>query len=536
MSAEIKAVVQLSPQVTAFGTDRGLTLWDGKTFTLFTGPVFNPLATDRRHRHGATVPGNSQLSLNNDLLVADDGKLWVGTEGGLAWYQNGSIENVTPRMPTVASFGPAGHEIQQLFRRANGQIILGTRFAGVVVYDPANDTFNLVHHTSNYNQWVSAIAEDREGTLWIAVRELGVIRYAGDEFKPLPFPAEWGAAAGVRTLCVGSDGELWIGTTHGLVARQSDGRSRLFSARDGLPADLVDKIWADRDGNIWVSGYPETAVYRRQMDLSGIRPGEPFFVEMLTGGDLWIATRKGIVRNSSIVWHAQSGMARWWAMAKKEIESQYPRVDADDAIAVDGQRRWVGDGDALTQLRRAWLDRHNGKHQSSGFHLFYQGRFQRPRLGQYIGQGLYRFDGDRADSFFNFAGKPTSVIYSMAEAKSGTVYIGAQFGFYAFEGDEPKTISTRYQVGDLVVDGLGRVWGSDVNSGLLFYDGEKVRELSTDPQLSGWRARRISLIRPDTVRVDAVVYTSTGRRRASFECDGNSIKIVAGEPLNKELW
>ena len=202
----INAVVQLTSQVTAFGTDHGLSLWNGKTFELLTGPYYEPTI-----KHGTTVQGNSELPANQiqDLLLTDDDKLWIATSKGLAWYQNGTIVNVTRMLPATGDKseevweqhgnqgqlvrGPDfGHDVWCLFRRSNGQMVVGTRNAGVILYDPAHDFFRLVYRQPDMNQWVSAMAEDREGTLWIAIRGLGVLRYTGDKITQLRFPKDWG--------------------------------------------------------------------------------------------------------------------------------------------------------------------------------------------------------------------------------------------------------------------------------------------------------------------------------------------------------
>ena len=103
--------------------------------------------------------------------------------------------------------------------------------------------------------------------------------------------------------------------------------------------------------------------------------------------------------------------------------------------------------------------------------------------------------------------------------------LGRFYGFYT-TWDEPETISNRYQVLSLLVDGRGRVWGTDINSGVLLYDGEDVRELSKRSKLEGWYPGGLELVKPDTVRVTVYQQSADGIRTASFDCDGLTITEV----------
>ena len=223
------------------------------------------------------------------------------------------------------------------------------------------------------------------------------------------------------------------------------------------------------------------------------------------------------------------------AKVKAAIESQYPSVKANQLTAVDRQQRiWVGVRDNLLRF-----DGHRWTDLSAEINHPYSVTFVKADSNGCIwvgtsGKGVYRFDAGRVDSFFNEENRSISVIYSMAEAKDGTVYVGTQYGLYAFAGQEPETITASYQVLDVLVDGLGRVWFSDPNYGLLLYDGGKVRDVFAIPSCRVG-VERISLIGPGTVRVDTYAYGPTGSREGSFECDGTSVKSVKREKMSGEL-
>jgi sugar lactone lactonase YvrE len=548
---QITAVVPLTDSITAFGTSRGLSLWDGKTFKRYTGPYLDTSLATGEYGHGEIVPGNSALPSNRvqDLLVAEDGKLWIGTGAGLAWYQDGKMVDVTSRLPSTREEservwqrdgnrghmirGPAlGQDVMCLFRRSNGQIIIGTRNAGVILYDPTGDTFKLLHHAPEANQWVTAVAEDSKGALWIAVCGLGVLRYAGDRIEQFPFPDAWGPADKVLTLCLGPRDELWIGTTQGLLVPQSNQRYRDLTAGGPLQEEIVEKLWIDRDGGVWARTIGGIAVHRRgQWSYPEFDARQPNFCEVLANGDMWISTRTGVVRDPAITWQHEPQSVRDLAKAKATIESQYPNVEENGFTALDRRQRvWLAYRKQLWRFHgHQWTDLTESINGPAASVSFVKADSKGRVWVGTSGKGLYRFAGDHVKTFFNQARRAISVIYSMAEAKDGTVYIGTQYGLYEFGEIEPKAISENYQVAQMLVDGLGRVWFSDVNGGLLLYDRKEIQRLWRDPKLQGWYIRRISLIRPNTVRVEMVSFLPTGSRNASFECDGDSIELVATE-------
>src|ERR1700760_4009861 len=69
--------------------------------------------------------------------------------------------------------------------------------------------------------------------------------------------ATWTVAQGlpqdtVRSITQTSDGYLWVGTNEGL-ARFDGYDFKTFTRVDGaLPNPRISKLWAGRDGNLWI--------------------------------------------------------------------------------------------------------------------------------------------------------------------------------------------------------------------------------------------------------------------------------------------
>jgi signal transduction histidine kinase/CheY-like chemotaxis protein/ligand-binding sensor domain-containing protein len=121
------------------------------------------------------------------------------------------------------------------------------------------------------SQLVMALAVDREGRLW-AGTDAGLSHYNGRVWTEMPLPAE-ARTRDIRSIHVGLDGSLWIGTIQGLL-RLANGR------------------WAGvGDSNATVS-------------LKGLEVQD--CLEVSDGGmsELWLATRKGLHRLANGHWTA----------------------------------------------------------------------------------------------------------------------------------------------------------------------------------------------------------------------------------------
>jgi ligand-binding sensor domain-containing protein len=105
--------------------------------------------------------------------------------------------------------------------------------------------------------YIEAVAKDRAGSLWIALRSKQggehIMRFQGGLWDDL---SKTGELPEYRCRVMYGDpvGRMWLGYETGEVAVFEGGSFRLFSARDGLPAELVALITADTKGHIWVGG------------------------------------------------------------------------------------------------------------------------------------------------------------------------------------------------------------------------------------------------------------------------------------------
>jgi len=151
----------------------------------------------------------------------------------------------------------------------------------------------------------SAVVEDREGSLWIALIGGGVARWLGyGEWEA------WTKAQGLPSDLIWSirrdrKGALWVGTSLGLARMEGPGPPRTWTRRDGLGGDNVRWLGETPDGAVWAVVKPGSVARidpaSGKIRLFGPADGLPCvtshrgFVDHLDR--LWVATGCGVFRS-----------------------------------------------------------------------------------------------------------------------------------------------------------------------------------------------------------------------------------------------
>ena len=151
----------------------------------------------------------------------------------------------------------------------------------------------------------SAVLEDREGSLWIALVGAGLARWLGyGEWEG------WTKAQGLPANLIWSirrdrKGALWVGTSLGVARLDASGPPRTWTRKDGLGGDNVRWLGDTSDGAVWAvmkpGGLaridPATGKIRHVGAAEGLACGTVHrgFIDHLDR--LWLATACGVFRN-----------------------------------------------------------------------------------------------------------------------------------------------------------------------------------------------------------------------------------------------
>ncbi len=176
--------------------------------------------------------------------------LWVGTESGLAWFEE---ERWSWPEPAV------GWDVRALLETEgpNGPTLWAGTRAGLGSFRGGSWTLFEPGRSGLSGERVTSLAVSREepgSTLWVGTGT-GVAGIRGEEWIH-PLPALDGEEVSALTVVgEGSAAELWIGSGSGLARFRNGGLRRYDATTSALPSDLVVTLLASGDDEepvLWI--------------------------------------------------------------------------------------------------------------------------------------------------------------------------------------------------------------------------------------------------------------------------------------------
>jgi signal transduction histidine kinase/ligand-binding sensor domain-containing protein/DNA-binding response OmpR family regulator len=236
-----------------FGTQSGLSRYDGYRFTNFRNVVGDPKTL-----------ANNWVRV---LYVDRKGRLWIGTDGGLDRYEpaTGTFSHFLPDEPVKR--GNGNRHIRAILDDGKDGLWLATA-DGLQHFDIASGRFDTWHHVpgvpdSLASDKLTALARGRDGRLWIGTASgLDSLDPERMHFRHHPSP-RGGKYDFVQALMVDAGQGLWVGSLGGLerLPLGPKGAPRTFGADDGIPAGEISVLYEDAERQIWVGSH-DRGLYR----------------------------------------------------------------------------------------------------------------------------------------------------------------------------------------------------------------------------------------------------------------------------------
>jgi signal transduction histidine kinase/ligand-binding sensor domain-containing protein len=371
------------------GTEAGLVRFDGVSFTTFTTANTSALKDNYISfvmvdsseeilvgtwvggvsrlgggpRTSAVIPG-AEGAFVNGVYRDRAGRLWVGRTGGLLLLRDGAFQ------PAPGSKG----SVFSIAEDSSGLLLAGTTDGLVtwqedrlVPWQPRGGRITgsvwTVYHDRADGWWfgtpnalyysrgarlerfdaahglppggVTSILESRNGQLWIGTDGGGLARLVNHRFQR--FAAQDGLSDDAVTfLLEDREGSLWVGTRHGGLNRFRQPIFTLYSPLEGLSAKVVWSVYGDRQGALWIGTEAGGLDRLHQGRFTNYMPGKSVVATLQTrDGILWAATRDGLVRLRSGGWEPM------------RFPGKHPTVSVSALTEDRTGALWLGGSDGL---------------------------------------------------------------------------------------------------------------------------------------------------------------------------------------------
>lgn len=338
--AGVRAIVEDGEGFLWFGTEAGMVRWDGyhfRTYTVQPGVslIVRTLHIDSRgHLWVGTQLGLIRYERRQDKFIAysgradnqkkanvrsisDDGNggLWVGNDDGLEHLIDPDIERfVRPDQNSALPDSLANHRVNTVMRDSAGTEWVGGK-GGLVRLRKGAAHFEPIRFTQvgGRQPEVSYLFEDSTGRLWAGTAGDGVFVMGLQDDHATHFDAHdsAGISSGVDWVWGIEEprpGEIWLGTTDGIVAiHPASGESRRIRrdslSNTSLPSDTIWATYKDRSGLIWV-GTPQGGAWRNGQTASltlfggfgrtALDAGDVYAVLQTEDRSVWLGSPRGI--------------------------------------------------------------------------------------------------------------------------------------------------------------------------------------------------------------------------------------------------
>lgn len=256
----VNSIMQDSYGFLWIGTDGGLNMYDGYTFTVYT---HNPADSN-------SLFSNKVLA----LLESKDGTIWIGTSNGLnrfdprtkTFIRYSFPPEIPPYQEGRHSYQVDQAHIQTLVEDKDGILWVGTR-NGLCKFDSITETVTWFdsdpsNQRSLSSRWVETLLIDASGIVWVATYD-GLNKYnpiTNDFTRHLYLdtnrPKKYAEENRIYSLLEDSYGTLWIGAEKGLhrfnTSRDELKPIQFESVELGELYNEVRSIVEDPQGNIWL--------------------------------------------------------------------------------------------------------------------------------------------------------------------------------------------------------------------------------------------------------------------------------------------
>ncbi|MEM6345297.1 MAG: two-component regulator propeller domain-containing protein [Bacteroidota bacterium] len=440
------------------GTNKGLVIYDGKSFTEYTKDNTPDFPYKSIHEIYVDLKGRIWVSgFANEIGLKGvklNGGGWSMFASGVWTHYN--KDNTELDYDFVEDFC--------MDRKGNLWVSVGIEDRGVARFDGSAWTFFTKDNTALPNNKVRAIAAGPDGNVYFGTAK-GLVEFDGSKWAVTTLTQKFGISAldklqdldqpDVLSMAIEDNGTFWIGTKgRGVIQLQGPKRRLISIENSPITSNFVKKIHIDAEGRkYFITGFKAESLLDASMEES-TSSGHVGVVSFLEG--------KLEAGNGFSLFNTQTSEMPSDVFNKMTVgpDGKLWMVDGTNTItSFDGENwdRHESNASALSGLFSLAVDQEGTVYagsQNAGLQKLSNGTFssftkKNSEVGNQVihltttpdgtvwfasYKGVSSFDGNSVKTYDKkSAGLPANVVISLTSASDGSVWIGMQKGVGRFK-------------------------------------------------------------------------------------------------------
>ena len=338
----VRAINQDKDGNILFGTERGLSIYNGKSFTnlnysdgLGNGGI-SAIEVDGKNiwlggsapaggfslYNGTAlknfdVPGSHQFGLSiKSIKKADDGKIWfTDSEKGLFCYDGQNFNNYT------IMDGLPDNETNDIYIESNNKIWISTN-SGVAFFNGKSFRTILELNDEDALEFASssAVTKSKDGVFFFGQGNNGVIIYDPNSLRNIT-KSDGFKRSSISDIQFDNDNNLWYSSWwgQGLSQIQNEKIIKTITTNDGLPNNFVNEFDFTSDGTMWIATRGGAATYKNNQiqkvfkKEDGLPRDRIISLTIDENDNIWFYTLAGLTRyngDSFTTYSEEDGLVR----------------------------------------------------------------------------------------------------------------------------------------------------------------------------------------------------------------------------------